>query len=157
MNEETRNKTPIERKPLSEEIIRALDPGTVRAITFAEVGANGNSEFLCLVCRDGGGTRTISGHFGFEAFGTRHSRDVDIEVVAEKVPFLSRFLGTSPQTTMRGSFVVENGAWVHLNLGMGNHFFLRNELYEPFRRLLSGRHAGNRCQACLDGILALLA
>lgn len=145
----------IRRITLSDESIRNLNPDTVKAVAFAEVGANGNSEFLCLSGRDGDGILKITGHFGFWAFGKRYPGDVDIEVVEAKLPFLAHFRGMSRMTTIRGNRMVD-GVWVHLSAGFGSHFFVRAELYEDFLRTFRESKAESLCIGAIPAALEVL-
>ena len=151
MNKQTTGQSRRPDVGLSEAIIRELNKETVKAVAFAEVGANGNSEYLCLICGEADNSWTISGHFGFEVFGKRYTRDVDIEVVEERSPFLRHFLGTSRETTIRRNFTFDEGRWLHLSAGLGNHFFIRTELFDAFKGVMAERHSTDICR---DGIAA---
>lgn len=122
----------IDRTTISSQMIDDLSAPDVKAIEFAEVGAQGVSERIGLVLRRDGRTSMIQGSFGFEFNGERYEGDVDLEKIGEKLPFLPCCSGTSPQTTVRGNFKFENGEWIHLDAGFGNHFFLRAKFFESF-------------------------
>lgn len=147
---------PVVRAKLTEEAVGALAPEKVQAIAFAEVGAQGESEYILVVSDEGDHVGVTSGNFGFEAFGKRYKRDVDIERIAAVLPFLTHFVGTSRETTKRGSFAFEDGAWLHLDMAVGNHFFIRKERFEPFRQLLADRHPKNLCTGAIDAVLDIM-
>ena len=104
----------VVRETISEEIVRALDISKIKAIAFAEVGAQGNSEYVALISDDGARVVIDEGCFGYEAFGRRYDGDVDIEMLESAMPFLRHFRGTSFETTVRGHCRVNN-EWIHLD------------------------------------------
>ena len=99
------------RERISDEIVRALDVSKVKAIAFAEVGAQGSSNYVAIISDLPDKVSVAAGKFGFEAYGTRHAEDVEIEVIENAIPFLKWFRGTSPETTKEGiSFSTTNGS-----------------------------------------------
>ena len=127
------------REKISEEIVRRLDVSKIKAIAFAEVGAQGLSNYVAIISDLPDKVSVAAGKFGFEAYGTRHAEDVEIEVIENAIPFLKWFRGTSPETTKRGNFIFDN-EWVHLDAIFGNHFFIRGNLLEGFLSRLGKRH-----------------
>ena len=126
----------IDRTTISSQMIDDLYVPHVKAIEFADVGAQGDSGHIGLVLRRDGRTSMIQGSFGFEFNGEHYDGDVDLEKLGEKLPFLLCCSGTSPQTTVRGNFKFDNGEWIHLDAGFGNHFFLRAKFLDAFAERL---------------------
>ena len=123
----------VVRETISDEILRALDMSKIQAVAFAEVGAQGRCNYISVISDLGDRIVVDEGHFGFEAYGSRYEGDVEIERLEEVVPFLKHFRGVSLETTVRGNFSMEEGEWIHLDAGFGNHLFIRKELIADFR------------------------
>ena len=128
----------VTKENISPEAVRALDFAKVMAIAFAEVGAQGMSNYIEVISDLPDKVSVLSGNFGFEAYGTRRVEAVDIEDLERVVPFLKWFRGTSRETTQRGNFYLDN-EWVHLDAIFGNHFFIRCRLLDEFMSRLEGR------------------
>ena len=143
------------REKISDEIVRTLDVSKVKAITFAEVGAQGRRCYVEMVSDLPDRVSIIAGTFGFEAGGIRYVGDVDIEVLENTIPFLKRFRGTSLGTlnihfpsgigNHGGIGDCGHGRWVYIGdhfvfSGPGNHFFIALNLVRNFMSHLGLRH-----------------
>ena len=126
-----RKEKEVVRETISEESVLALEASRIKAVAFAEVGAQGNPEYVVLISDDGERVAIDEGSFGYEAFGRQHDGDVDIASVESAIPFLKLFRGMSLETTVRGHCRVNN-EWIHLDARVGNHFFIRSELLDEF-------------------------
>ena len=140
------------REKISEEIVRRLDVSKVKAIAFAEVGAQGSSNYVAIISDLPDKVSVAAGKFGFEAYGTRYAEDVEIEALEKAIPFLKWFRGTSPETTQRGNFIFDK-EWIHLDAIFGNHFFIRGNLLEGFLSRLGNRPV---CEAGIDVVTNML-
>ena len=49
-----------------------------------------------------------------------------------------------------------DGVWVHLSAGLGNHFFVRAELYEEFVRIFRESKAESLCVGAIPAALEVM-
>ena len=131
----------VVREKISEEIVRALDVSKIKAIAYADIGAQGCPSYVVVISDLGDRIVVDEGCFGFENHGVRTEGDVDIERLEEVVPFLEHFRGVFPKRPVRGNFSMEGGEWIHLDACCGNHFFIREPLLADFSRRLAVRAA----------------
>lgn len=123
----------IIKRKLTKDILDSLDGENLKAIEFAEVGAQGNSATLTIVSRDGDSTFMDGGSFGYEFGGRRFGGDVEIEDVLALLPFLGCCVGVSPQTTVRGyGLMGGDRQWFHCDAGFGNHLLVRKDMINDF-------------------------
>ena len=146
----------VVRETISEEIVRALDISKIKAIAFAEVGAQGRPNHVSIISDQEDRIVVDEGSFGFGAYESRYGGDVDIERLEETVPFLRHFRGVSRDTTVRGNFAMEEGEWIHLDAMFGNHFFLRAALFPGFAGRMALRGSEDPWTLCRDGIDVML-
>jgi ADP-ribosylglycohydrolase len=135
------NDKEVVRETISEKIVRAMDISKIKAIAFAEVGAQGRPDYITIISDMGDRLVVNEGSFGFESFGRRFNGAVEIECLEETIPFLRHFRGVSVETTVRGSFVMEGGEWIHLDAAFGNHFFIRAALLSDFGRRMAAHES----------------
>ena len=142
----------IVREKLSEDRIRALDASKVEAIAFAEVGAQGDPNYIAIVSADEESIRIDEGYFGYEAYGRYFLGSVAIESIERVLPFLRNFRGTAMENTVRGHCAVTD-EWIHLDALMGNHFFVRKKNLDSFLKRLNNRCI---CPIGIDIIIEML-
>ena len=135
------NDKEVVRETISEKIVREMDIYKIKAIAFAEVGAQGRPGYITIISDMGDRIVVNEGSFEFESFGRRFNGAVEIECLEETIPFLRHFRGVSVETTVRGSFVMEGGEWIHLDAAFGNHFFIRAALLSDFSRRMAARES----------------
>ncbi len=143
----------IIKRQLTRDILDSLDGENVKAVEFAEVGAQGNSASLTIVSRDGDTTFMDGGAFGYGFSGMRFDGDVEIKDVLVLLPFLERCVGVSPETTVRGYGVMgKEKRWFHCDTGFGNHLFLLTDMVDDFAQRIRDipeeefKRAGNVAQ-----------
>ena len=134
----------IIKRQLTKDIFDSLDGENVKAVEFAEVGAQGNSASLTIVSRDGDTIFMDGGSFGYEFCGTRFSGDVEIEDILAILPFLRSCVGVSPQTTVRGYGVMgKDKRWFHCDTGFGNHLLVLKAMITDFGQRIKALPGGN--------------
>ncbi len=141
---------------LSNDIAAAMNPETVQAVEYAEVGAQGGGQHVMIITDQGDKIALYEGSFGLEVYGTRLNGDVDVERLERLVPFLRHFRGTCEEDTVRSNCISEDRQWVHLNAGFGNHFFIREALAKKFIARFKKENARSLYEDALRITLAVL-
>ncbi len=146
----------VVKQGLSNEIAAGLDPENVKAIEYAEVGAQGCGQHVRVVSDLPDRIALNEGDFGLELYGTRSKGDVDVEELERLVPFLRHFRGTCEEDTVRCNCISKDRQWVHLNAGFGNHFFIRESLAQKFIARFREEKAQSLYGDALRIVLAML-
>ena len=122
----------IVEREISNELLKQLSIESIKVVGFAEVGAQGDSQYVLLLSDNGSRVFRDEGHFWVMHNGERYGSGVNIEDVYKVVPFLKDFLGNSIESTKRGHFKFEKGEWIHLDAIFGNHLFIRSGMIKEF-------------------------
>ena len=122
------------RKEITNDVLSEIDYGHVMAIAFAEIGAQRSSNYIEIVHDSENQVTAYFGVFQFLHLGKRVGGGrVDLERIENRIPFLKSVRGDSVKSTVRGNFRFRDeqmGAWAHIDLRFGNHFFLRDTVLE---------------------------
>lgn len=128
MEQECIGKKVVSRE-LTRNVLRSLDMARIKAVAYSELGACGSPGTLIAI------SDRADGVFVDEA--TAYDGETCYAEAADQaLSFLRGFSGTSLSTTIRGSFVLPGTDWLHLNGGLGNHFFIRAGLFPEYMRRL---------------------
>ena len=131
------------KRHLTKNILDSLDGECVKAIAFAEVGAQGEPATLTIVSRVGDSTFMDKGSFGYEFCGTRFGGDVEIKDVIALFPFLARCVGVSLRMTVRGCGLIDKDKkWFHGDVGFGNHLLILKDLVDDFAKRIKAIQDG---------------
>ena len=117
--------------------------GEVMAIKIAEIGAQGAERMFTIVSKDKTGEIAIcSGSYGYMLEdGTIFDGDVRNADLEKALPIIKETGVARAFSMVRGHFKSKDGQWLHIDTGMGNHFFLRDIIGKEFLKRFAGRDA----------------
>ena len=104
--------------------IPTIDKKTIAFISYAEDGACGNSGEMYII------TKSLNSikHYCFNCLNETPIENFD-QLLPWFTTFLVSFNKTFPDTKM---FEIELEGWRHCYLGLGNHLFIREDIYPLF-------------------------
>ena len=115
--------------------------GDVMAIKIAEIGAQGSERTFTIVSKDETGEiATCSGSYGYMLEdGTIFDGDVRNTDLEKALPIIMETGVTRAFSMVRGHFKSQDGQWLHIDTGCGNHFFLREIIGKEFFKRFAGQ------------------
>lgn len=115
--------------------------GEAMAIAIAEIGAQGAERTFCVLSKDENGVvSTCEGSYGYLLDdGTIVEGDVRNADLEKAFPIIAETGVARPFSVVRGHFRSADGKWVHIDTGMGNHFFIRDLIGKSFLEKCAGQ------------------
>jgi len=117
--------------------------GDVMAIQIAEIGAQGAELTFTIVSKDETGEiATCSGSYGYmlaDGTGTVFDGDVRNTDLEKALPIIKETGVVRAFSMVRGHFRSKDGQWLHIDIGMGNHFFIRDNIGKEFLQRFAGQ------------------
>ena len=115
--------------------------GDVMAIKIAEIGAQGSERTFTIVSKDETGEiATCSGSYGYMLEdGTIFDGDVRNTDLEKALPIIKETGVTRAFSMVRGHFKSQDGQWLHIDTGCGNHFFLCESIGKEFFKRFVGQ------------------
>lgn len=108
--------------------------GEVMAIKIAEIGAQGEERTFVIISRDeSGNVSTCKGSYGYMLDdGTVFNGDVYNTDLEKALPIIKETGVVKAFSMVRGHFKSEDGKWLHIDTGFGNHFFINDAIAREF-------------------------
>ena len=115
--------------------------GDVMAIQIAEIGAQGEERTFTIVSKDETGEiATCSGSYGYMLEdGTVFDGDVRNTDLEKALTIIKETGVVRVFSMVRGHFRSKDGQWLHIDIGMGNHFFIRDDIGKEFLQRFAGQ------------------
>ena len=125
--------------------------GEVMAIKIAEIGAQGEERTFTIVSVDeSGNVSTCKGSYGYMLDdGTVFDGDVRNTDLENALPIIRRTGIVKAFSMVRGHFKSEDGKWLHIDTGFGNHFFVNDAIAREFLSKFTGQPSYN---VYVDGV-----
>ncbi len=115
--------------------------GEVMAIKIAEPGAQGEQRTFTVISKDDTGrVSTCSGSYSVLLDdGTVLDGDVYNGDLEKSLPVIKETGVVQPFSMVRGHFKTADGKWYHIDMTMGNHFFVRDLIAKDFLDKFAGK------------------
>ena len=119
--------------------------GEVMAIKIAEIGAQGEERTFVIISRaESGNVPTCKGSYGYMLDdGTVVEGDVRNTDLEKALPIIKETGVVKAFSMVRGHFKSEDGKWLHIDTGFGNHFFINDAIAREFLSKFAGQPTYN--------------
>ena len=132
--------------------------GEVMAIKIAEIGAQGAERTFTIVSKDDNGlVSTCRGSYGYVFETSIVEGDVRNGDLEKALPIIKETGVVQPMSMVRGHFKSKDGKWFHIDLGFGNHFFVRDLIAKTLLDRFAGRGREDMYAFGLDVVKEILS